>query len=477
VSNQDVPGPKGFGSFHYLNRIRRVGILDALVELWRDFGDLVRFQTPFGPLLYFVYDPQDVQQILLKDARKFIKGKAVEPFKLLVGNGLSVTENNVWLAQRRLVQPSFHMKSLEGYGPTMIATVKLHRERWISGMELSGERRIFDFNKAMSELTHDIVARTLLGKDLGPRLDTLQSSWSTALTFIVKRANQIIQLPLWLPLPSHLRFNRAMRTVTGTVDQIIKDQLEGRGSVDQTTLLARMLAARKADSQAQVAPPVTAHTPAETASSTGLLTDRDIRDQVLNFLFAGHETTANAMAWSTYLILQNPPVKEKLLLELQQVLAGRTPNFQQLAELKYLRQVMFEALRVYPPVSMFVREALEEVQVGKYKIPKGAVVIISPFVMHRRPDLWKDGERFHPERFDDPATRTTPPAFLAFGAGGRACVGDNFAVNEMMVVMADLLQNIDFALNPQVPVKMHFNGTLRPEPFKVSIAPRSRSQS
>ena len=450
-----IPGPSGRAALRWGGRIREAGIVAALVELQKEFGDLVQIKIPLGSHILFVYHPDDVTTILQKEAKSFIKGKAIDPFKLLIGQSLAVTEGATWLAQRRLLQPAFHMRSLEEYGPTMADVTADHRTKILPRDQVHAT---VDLNTVFSNLTHDIVARALLGAELGPMLDVLRRSWHVALSFIVTRANQLARWPLWAPLPSHFRFRRAMQTVKATVDDIIASESRGvaenRGSPARHNLLRRLLAAR--------------------ASESVQISDQDIRDHALNFLFAGHETTANGLAWAVYLAGQNPDYKQKLCEELDRELQGQPADWNALDRLPYLRAFVYESLRLYPPVSMFVREATSSVALSRGTVLPGQIVVVSPFAMHRREELWPKAEVFDPDRFLGGSAKPNAPAFLAFGAGPRTCIGDHFAIKEMMIVLADFFQNLEIEIEADQNTRPVFNGTLQPHPMRVRLLHRNQ---
>jgi cytochrome P450 len=412
--------------------------------MWKAYGDTAAIYLPFGQTLYFLHDPSDVMEILRKQGKKFIKGRRLETFKLLIGHGVATSENKEWIQHRRAVQPSFHHRTLGSYTAAILQAAEHHRQQWLT----SGPG-FQDFNTMSSLLSLDIVARTLFGADLGSQLKQVHRAWDGAMEFILARACAPVSLPLGWPLPSHRRFRRSAEFIQNTVDQLIALQIEGRGSPDPNTFLARLLG----------------------SNSANPLTPADIRQQALNILFAGHETTASGLSSALYLILTQREVLQKFVAELQGVMGRASPDYATLEKQTYLRQVVYEALRLFPPVSIFIREALEEIELPTVILPKGATVMLSPYVIHRQRELWEDPERFEPERFDS-QRRTEPPYFWAFGAGARTCAGDQFAINAMMLVLSDLFQNLDFELDLSRPVGLYFNGTLRPDPLRVRVIQR-----
>jgi cytochrome P450 len=436
------PGPRGIERLHLIKRLTEPKIVDAVAGLWKTYGDTAAVSLPFRQTLYFLNDPADVMDVLAKRSKKFIKGKDLETFKLLIGHGVATSEQGEWVQHRRLVQPNFHHRILESYVPTVLQVVEEHRNRWLEAGD-----GFQDFNVLFPQLSQDIVARTILGADFSSQLEQMHRAWDSAMDFVLARTFNPVPLPIGWPLSSHRRFNRSARYVRDTVDAVIAQQRDGNASADSNTFLTRLLS----------------------SNAAGGLTDVQIREQALNILFAGLETTANGLSSTLYLILSHPHVRQKLIAELHAVLGKDPPSYRTLEKQSYLRQVVYEALRLYPPVCIIPREALEEVELSTVVLPRGATVIVSPYVIHRHPKLWNDPERFEPERFDDPSL-TKPPNFLAFGAGGRTCVGDEYAINEMMLVLSDIFKHLHPELDTSRPIGFFFNGTLRPEPMRIRVS-------
>lgn len=435
------PGPRGIERIRLIKRLTEPKILDAVSGLWRTYGDTAAVELPFGRTLYFLNDPADVMDVLVKRSKKFIKGKNLETFKLLIGHGVATSEQSDWVQHRRMVQPNFHHKILQSYVPTVLQVVKQHRNRWLEAGD-----GFQDFNVLFPQLSLDVVARTMLGADLSSQLEQMHHAWDAAMDFVLARTFTSVPFPIGWPLPNHRRFNRSARFIRDTVDAVIAQQKEKNADADSNTFLARILR----------------------SNAAGELTRVQIREQVLNLLFAGLETTANALSSALYLILSHPNVRQKLTAELRAVLGKESPSYHTLEQQPYLRQVVYETLRLYPPVCIIPREALEEVELSRVVLPPGAAVITSPYVIHRHPELWSDPERFEPERFNSPSLMQ-PPYFLAFGAGGRTCVGDQFAINEMMLVLSDIFQNLHPEMDTSHPIEFFFNGTLRPQPMRVRL--------
>ena len=436
-----LPGPRGFDNLRYLRRIQGPEILEAVVDLWKAYGDTSVISLPFGRSLYFIHSPPDVMEILVRQAKKFIKGKALDTFKLLIGNGVVVSDKEVWVRQRRQVQPNFHHHSLGNYAPAVMETVAEYRAAWLL-------RDTFqDFDRLLPQLAQAIIARTLLGADLSHQLGEIQSNWDEAMAFVARRTNAIVRLPLGWPLPGHRRFAKSRELIRDAVARLVHQQVDNPASSGSNTLLKRML-----------------------RDHSGEISHEELVTQILNVLFAGHETTGNGLSSALLFTLTHPDVRERIMKELDEVLAGKAPSYAFLEKQIYLRQVVYETLRLQSPVSLFVREATENVTLSACALPKGAIVMLSPHILHRHPALWSEPEKFDPDRFKDPVA-SAPPAFLAFGAGGRTCVGDQFAIDTMMLVLSDIFQNLDLELDRSRTFQVsYFNGTFKPHPLNIRVS-------
>lgn len=455
VLQRSAPGPGLWDCLGYFRKIRRHGFMRMMTDLYHDYGDFVVVRSPAGQTLYFLADPAAIHSVLHTHAQKFIKGRSVEFFKLLVGDGLPVSDGREWTQQRRQLQPAFHRQHLESYPRIMASVAETHARAWIRAPGT------IELNGAVARLTSDVVARSLFGADLGDGLALLQESWMEAMQFIVDRSYTVFKPPLFLPTPRNRRFRSAMATVNQFVDNIIQRRTADRGAAtagECDDLLSRLIRSRSEEGHEAVS------------------TDRQIRDQILSFLFAGHETTANNILWTLSLILRHPEVRARIQEEIETVLGatGETVpiTIDKLNELTCLRQVSYESLRLYPPVSMFVREAAEDVVISGVRIAKKSIIIISPFLVHRRADLWSEPERFDPSRFTEiPKRQNKPTHFLAFGSGPRACIGEQFAVLEALAVISGLLRNADLELLRAEEPRLIFRGTLCPDLIEVRVRP------
>jgi cytochrome P450 len=323
-------------------------------------------------------------------------------------------------------------------------------DRW---EERAASGRVFDVAADMSRLTLDIVGRTLFSRPLDDAADEVGRALLEVLELMNERTLRFLPSPLWWPT----RFNRRLARLIRTLDRIVFDIIESRRRAEEEEtgdLLDMLLRARDEES-------------GET------MTDRQLRDEVMTFVLAGHETTAVALTWTWYLLDRHPDVLARLRAEVATVLGGRTPALEDVPRLSYTRMVVEEAMRLYPPVWGFMRQSVGPDRIGGYDIPKGTVIAICPYIIHRHPDFWPDPERFDPERFTPERVRERPRfAYLPFSGGPRLCIGNEFALMEAQLVVAMTVQRYRLALVPGARVEPESRVTLRPRAgLPMSVAP------
>ncbi len=413
------PGPKGppiIGIYPYFRKDPAA----FLLKLSQEYGDLVYF-TLGSQKIYFLNRPEFVQDILVTNQHKFIKSRMLQRSKVLLGEGLLTSEGQFHLRQRRLAQPAFHRERLIGYSRSMSEIAVRHSMRW-----RAGETR--DISRDMMRLTLAVVAQTLFSADVdkdaqsvGEALDHVMSMFDTLLL-------PWADLLQKLPIPQMQRFEKARDQLDRIIYGLIREHREA--GVDRGDLLSMLLLAQDED-------------------DGGVMTDKQVRDEALTLFLAGHETTSNALTWTWYLLSQHPDVEQKLHEELQTVLNGRTPQFEDLPQLRYTEMVFAESMRLYSPAWAIGRMSIEDHEVDGYRIPAQSIVILSPYAMHRNARFWPDPERFNPDRWTAEARDSRPKlAYFPFGAGPRICIGERFAWMEGMLVLATYAQNWRLRLEP-----------------------------
>jgi len=401
--------------------------------LQHDYGDIVTMRY-YSFRVYFISHPDYIEQVLVTDHRKFIKGRILRKNKQLFGNGLLTSEGDFWLRQRRLAQPAFHRGRIASYADTMVRYASRIANEWSDGEER-------DLHAEMMRLTLSIVAKTLFDADVDREAKRVGHALE-AIMQLNSDFRKLILTPTWLPTPRKIRATIA----TAKLNRIIYRFIEERraSGVDNGDLLSMLLAARDDDGSR--------------------MTDRQLRDEAITIFLAGHETTANALAWTWMLLAQNPIVEVKLHEELDRVLGGRVPTVDDLPNLRYTNHVVTESLRLYPPAWGMARIAIEDTEIAGYPIPKGCGVSLAQWVVHRDPRWFEAPLEFRPERWEGDLLKRLPRfAYFPFGGGPRQCIGNNFAVMEASLLLATLAQQFKISLVPGKEIIPAASITLRPK--------------
>jgi len=390
----------------------------------RDYGDVTFFRMG-GERVFFVNHPDLIKQVLVAEHAKFAKSRALERARKLLGNGLLTSDGAEHQRRRRLVQPAFHRAQVAGYAATMVEHAQRLDASWQDG-------RTVDVSSDMMRLTLGIVARTLFDVDIdseadavgGALTDVLETFWLTLLPF----SDVVEALPL----------------------RALKRSARARARLDD--LIYGMIAARRAHggSRRDVLSMMIGSEDEEGASG---LSDREVRDEALTLLLAGHETTANALMWTWYLLSHAPDVRSRLHEEVDRVLAGRTATVADVESLPYVLSVVTESMRLFPPVWTIGRRAKVATELAGYPMPAGAMVFMSQWTMHHDARFYRDPELFHPERWT-PEFRAALPrhAYFPFGGGPRTCIGESFAWMELVLIVATIAQRWDLEMAPGHPV-------------------------
>jgi cytochrome P450 len=406
--------------------------------LARDYGDVVCLGM--GPVrAYFLYHPDGVKHLLQDNNQNYVKGELIGRVKVLIGEGLFTSEGDFWRRQRRLAQPAFHRERLVGFAATMVRRTGERLAHWETAAQ-HGEP--IDVATEMNALALTIVGETLFGRDLSGEAAAAGLALRVALETTAHRAMSYVAPPVWVPTPRYRAFRRAVRTLDALVYELIDTRR--RAGESGADLLGMMMAARDE----------------ETGQG---MSRRQLRDEVMTFLLAGHETTAAALAWTWYLLARHPEIAEEARAEVLAVLGDRLPTVEALPQIPLSRMVVEEAMRLYPPVWGIGRQAIGADRIGGYDIPAGAIVNVSPWVTHRHPACWEDPERFDPERFRPGAQRTRPRfAYFPFSGGPRLCIGEAFALMEAQIIVAMTLQRYRLTLVDTRPAEPEPTLTIRP---------------
>ncbi len=432
------PGPRGYPIIGVLPQLRSDPVRTFLEAADR-FGDIAYLKA--GPYHGFLLsNPADIKHVLQDNARNYHKSPLYDRLRDGIGNGLLTSEDSFWLRQRRLAQPAFHHQRLIAMADAMVTCTEQMLERW-EKTAASGET--VDLVAEMMGLTQSIIVRTMFSTDLGATAEVVNRTWP----IINRRIGETFwstKLETKLPLPANRRLSSALRELETVVYRIIADRRRTRR--DEADLLSMFLSAR------------------DDETGTGM-TDKQLRDEVMTMLLAGHETTSLALSWTYYLLSQHPEVERRMTDEVDRVIGRARPGFGYVEQLAYTRQAIEESLRLYPPAWGFSRLAMGDDEIGGYRVPKGSIVFVIPFVIHRRPTLWPDPERFDPDRFAGDREAARPRfAYIPFGGGPRRCIGNQFAMLEAQLIVAAIAQRFRIELVPGQTIRPEPLITLRPTP-------------
>jgi cytochrome P450 len=429
------PGPTGLPALGLTFAIRK-DALGTLRRVAREYGDIVRMPIAFQDRI-FLNHPDYIEQVLVIQHAKFHKSELTKRVtEGLLGQGLLISEGEFWRRQRRLMQPSFHRSRVNEYAATMAESAQRHIQGWRDAeqRDLAGE---------MMALTLDVAVRTLFGTTLPAEARQVGSSMTFLMRYQLGRQRSPIRIPETWPTPRNKRALRERNFLDSLVYHIIEERRSQGNSNHRNDLLSHLMSAMDEDGTQ--------------------MTPKQLRDETMTLFLAGHETTAQALAWTWYLLSENPAAETRLHDELRSVLDGRSPEPGDLAKLPYLDAVLHEALRLYPPAYITARTSIEPSQIGGYDFPTGSTMLMSQWVMHRDPRFYDEPDAFRPERWLDGLEDRLPAgAYFPFGDGPRRCIGQGFAMLEAAIVIGTLAQRFQFRLVPGHPVVPEPLVTLRP---------------
>lgn len=430
-----IPGPRG----HWLRgnlpefSADRLGFLDRCA---RDYGDVVALRFAHRRVVVLNH-PDLVEEVLVTRNRQFIKHFALRMAKGTLGEGLLTSEGDFWRRQRRLSQPAFHREKVAGHAAVMVEYAGRMLRTWADG-----QRR--DVQEDMMRLTLEIIAKCLFDADVSADSADASAAMETVLRCFTARVGKLLPLPEFLPTPTNLRLRRAK----ARLDRIIYDVIAARraSGEDRGDLLSMLLEAQD---------------PSEEGGSG--MTDLQLRDEAMTLFMAGHETTANTLAWIWFLLSTHPEVESRLHAELDAALPDRPPTLDDLPRLPFAERVVTEALRLYPTVWLIGREAIEPTEVGGHPIAVGTTVYMSQWVLHRDPRFFDDPLVFRPDRWEGGLARRLPRyAYFPFGGGPRICIGNAFAMMEATLLLATIARQFrPRVLHPEKVVPLP-TMTLRP---------------
>ena len=408
--SRQPPGPRSryLGEFALAVTRRPLEFLPALA---RDYGDIAGFHIGRQPIVLLSH-PDQIRDVLVTHGRQFHKGRGLERAKVLLGEGLLTSEDDFHLRQRRLAQPAFHRARIAAYGEVMASYAERRGDQWRDGQTL-------DISREMAAYTLAVVGKTLFDADIEREAHEIGEALGAAIAAFNFSVLPLGELLLKLPLPASRRFRRGRERLDATIYGMIAERR--RSGDDRGDLLSMLLLAH------------------DTEGDGSGMSDRQLRDEVMTLLLAGHETTANLLTWSFYLLSQYPDAEARLHAELDSL--GDAPlSVHDVVRLPYARAVIAETMRLYPPAWIVGRRALTEYDVGGFKVPARAILLMSQWIVHRDARWWPHPECFQPERWLPGGSALAPSrpkfSYFPFGAGTRVCIGEQFAWMEGTLALA-----------------------------------------
>jgi cytochrome P450 len=444
------PGPRPLPYLGHLLALRQ-NPLGFLQQVQRAYGDMATIYVGKQPAV-LLFRPEYVRYVLVEHPQSF-SNRALLPEGRNEGfanEGLLTIDGEKHRQQRRVVQPAFHKKQIEGYATIMQNYTRELLDTWHPGQRVN-------LSRAMQELTLRIVSKCLFSIDLSSQLAPLSAAFDGIIGSSTSIAEDMLNIRVDNPVTGYGKRMAAMR---------------------QLNMLIYTLIAQRRDDEREHQDVLSMLMSAESGEAPGKpLTEKQIHDHILTFLAAGHETTAVSLVWTMYLLAQHPEVRAELQRDLQTVLDGREPTLSDLAQLPYLDWVLNESLRLYPPAWMQLRFVTEDVELGRTRLPAGTLIILSQWVLHRLPELWQEPEVFQPERWNPAHAQQLPPgAYFPFGGGPRTCIGMPFALLEAKLILAGMLQRYTPQPDPGYNPGFQPLITLRPKrQLEVSLLPAPAS--
>ena len=430
ATDETAPLPPGPDGWPLIGDTRAFAAdrLGYVTRLAREYGDVVRSRMAGGRAFYALFHPDHLRHVLVDHNDRYVKGQFFQRQLGFLGTGLLNAEGEAWRRQRHAVEPAFHPDRIEEYASFMTG----YAERTVEGW---GDDEVRDVHADMMGLTLEVVAKALFDVDLRDEEAAVGEALSTIMAATRRRTERLVALPAWVPTPEGRAVERAERRLDAVVEGIIEERREAGDAGD---VVSALLAAG--------------------------LDESAVRDEVMTLLLAGHETTAQSLTYTWWLLAHHPRVEATLLGELDDVLGGEPPTAADVEDLAYTERVVRESMRLYPPVWGLLREPVEDDVVGGYRIPAGATVGLYQWVVHRDPRFYDDPLAFDPDRWtDDVRSSLHPFAYLPFSAGPRRCVGDRFAMLEAQLVVATVLQRYHVEAVPGEGLELAPSITLRPE--------------
>jgi cytochrome P450 len=432
----NAPGPGILDFFSNAPEFRKDPLAGFLKHALK-FGDIVRYRGLW--ITHQLSHPDHIQQVLQTNVANYRKGRDYRILKLSLGEGLLTSDGALWQRQRKMTQPAFHSGQIAGFVRVMEEHALAMMERWET---LAASGQSFDVLPDLMRLTLNIVSEALFSTNLESDIAVIKETLDVGREYTVDRAWSVVRVPQQLPTRRNLHHRRSLANFHTILDRMVEERRKSSAQIND--LLSMLMDARDEDGA-----PMSA---------------KQLRDEMATLLTAGHETTTLVLAWALFLIGSNPGVAERMSAEVG-FLNGRAPGYEDLSRLRYTRNVAEETMRLYPPVWVLSRTAIGDDEMGGFKIPAGSEILIFPYVTHRHPKWWAEPDKFDPERFLPERTLgRMRGSYLPFGLGPRTCIGLNFAMTEILVVLSLIMQRfrLELAMDP-AKMKLDASVTLRPK--------------
>ena len=413
---------------------------EYLLRCAQEYGDVVQFAVP-GNKAFFINHPDLIQHVLQLNHHNYDKQTfQYNALAKITGQGLLTnSDSKDWLAKRRISQPAFSKKSLQGIVPIVVSSIKAMLKTW---EPYTGHGRSLDIDREMMKVSLDVVSKTLFGADLSEQAFLLTGAVMDALDYLIYQTRTLGMVPGWLPIKQNYRFKQSLHRIEAVVNTLIDQRSFDHPGDD---FLGMLIGARD-------------------ENGNPVLSRKEIRDEVVTLLIAGHETVASSLTWSWYLLANNPGICKKIRQEAVMVSGCDDPDYAGFEKLIYTQQVVNESLRLYPPAWLITRRALGEDRLAGYLIPKNGLIIISPYTIHRHPGLWEDPDVFDPDRFAElESNKHHRFSFIPFGGGPRLCIGNRFAMIEAVLILAIITKDYNLDLPAAESINVEALVTMRPK--------------
>ena len=445
--SQTKPISKIKGEFLLGNlRQMKANPFQAFCDWQRDYGDLVSFRLAIRHF-YLISHPKLIEQALIKQSAVFVKmydPKKPTGLGLVLGQGLITSQGELWQRQRRLMQPVFQRSNLASLLPQIVDSGNNLLARW----RQLGDGAQVNLSDEMLRVALEVITQTMFSTSVLDKVDRLAPALDTLLRFAAKSAMNPLRLPLFIPTQANRQFKAAQKLLNGIIYEIIGQRRSQ--ATAHSDLLAMLLNASDGNGN--------------------LMSDRQIRDEVITIFTAGHETTANLLTWTLYLLARHPDVLAKLRQELDTLVQGEIPTAEDLQQLVYTRAVLNESLRIRPPAGILIRKIAKDTELDGYSLKQGWLAIFSIYNIHHHPDFWQQPEQFDPERFLNGENRRF--SFMPFGTGERVCIGNHFALLESQLLLSMIIQHFDLQLLNTDEAEIEMAVTLKPKsgiPAKLAV--------